>query len=579
MALNNFKLFDERKGNMLSDGEYNTNAQRLNGVQSGVASSSLNNKFAYQMSLVAYAVASLMAANGFDATDNIALSTFVGNLSNSVLQKILDKASTAEAQMATFDNKWMSPLKVRQFFESKKATSLQAITGADDTTYMTPLKVRQAVGPVTEPLQPMVGDVRFSAAQFPDRDTKYIPCNGSTVTEALNPQLYQVLVDNGFVRDVTRSNFLYEEKQFFTNDGAILELKSTDNNMAVSKKSYSGSTIWTFNVSLPGFGVGTATPHAYVYRTYKNYIVGVIKTTDISVTTRATVAFVYRYTGSSGPSNFSFVMDSVPASNGVSQSIRTLYLPIMYDFGTYLQIITASTGTEQQNSIIWELKYTYSTGVLSVSKVTKPQSNSTLQNGCMTPWGLYTWYRSDWRFNPVGLSTFNNFSGPYDGRDFFVTETELYIKKPGDTNETYYVIRKTEPTVSYQMLAPQEEGNLDGVLVYKSQAQYFSASNISVPVVYDDAAAFTHYKRSITTAFTQIYSVVEKGGRGVTLYNATGYGRATEVRIMGHIEGGYVSPFSIQNNFLFTESTRLPVVFDVTYDFRVKNFVHIKAFP
>lgn len=35
MAGTNFKLFDENKANMLSDQEYNTNAQRLNGVQRG----------------------------------------------------------------------------------------------------------------------------------------------------------------------------------------------------------------------------------------------------------------------------------------------------------------------------------------------------------------------------------------------------------------------------------------------------------------------------------------------------------------------------------------------------------------
>nr|DAW17005.1 MAG TPA: hypothetical protein [Caudoviricetes sp.] len=35
MASTNFKLFDENKVNMLSDTEYNTNQQRLNGVQGG----------------------------------------------------------------------------------------------------------------------------------------------------------------------------------------------------------------------------------------------------------------------------------------------------------------------------------------------------------------------------------------------------------------------------------------------------------------------------------------------------------------------------------------------------------------
>ena len=36
MAETNFKLFDENKVNMLSDQEYNTNTQRINGVQGGI---------------------------------------------------------------------------------------------------------------------------------------------------------------------------------------------------------------------------------------------------------------------------------------------------------------------------------------------------------------------------------------------------------------------------------------------------------------------------------------------------------------------------------------------------------------
>lgn len=35
MAETNFKLFDENKVNMLSDQEYNTNTQRINGVRGG----------------------------------------------------------------------------------------------------------------------------------------------------------------------------------------------------------------------------------------------------------------------------------------------------------------------------------------------------------------------------------------------------------------------------------------------------------------------------------------------------------------------------------------------------------------
>ena len=113
MPTNNILLFDQNKGNMMGDTEYNTNQQRLNGVQSGIASSQLQNKFQYQTSLVAYAIASLMYNNGLDANDASAVSAFVSNLSSTLVQKVLDKASTAEARAGTVNTKWMSPALVK----------------------------------------------------------------------------------------------------------------------------------------------------------------------------------------------------------------------------------------------------------------------------------------------------------------------------------------------------------------------------------------------------------------------------------------------------------------------------------
>ena len=109
MPTNNFKLFDQNKANLLSDTEYANATQRLNGVQTGVASSQLQNKFAYQVSLVAYAIAQIMNQNGLDATDTLAVSAFVGNLGGSLLQKVADKASTAEAAAGVLTNKYISP--------------------------------------------------------------------------------------------------------------------------------------------------------------------------------------------------------------------------------------------------------------------------------------------------------------------------------------------------------------------------------------------------------------------------------------------------------------------------------------
>lgn len=108
MASTNIKLFDENKSNMMSDVDYGANSQRTSGVQTGVASSQLQNKFQYQVSLMAYAVAQLMISNGYDAMDSAAVSTFVGNFSNSVVQKVKDKASASEAAAGTNDLKWIS---------------------------------------------------------------------------------------------------------------------------------------------------------------------------------------------------------------------------------------------------------------------------------------------------------------------------------------------------------------------------------------------------------------------------------------------------------------------------------------
>ena len=113
MATNNIKLFDENKGNIMPDETYNTNSQRLNGVQSGIASSQLQNKFQYQVSLVAYALGQIMIANGYDALDSSAVSAFVNNMSSSLLQKVVDKANQTQAQSGTDDTKYMTSAKVK----------------------------------------------------------------------------------------------------------------------------------------------------------------------------------------------------------------------------------------------------------------------------------------------------------------------------------------------------------------------------------------------------------------------------------------------------------------------------------
>ena len=113
MASTNFKLFDENKVNMMSDTEYNIASQRLNGVQTGIASSKLQNKTLYQTSLVAYAISHIMNQNGLDASDTDAVSTFVSNMSGALLQKVMDKATDEESKAGIITNKWISPASMK----------------------------------------------------------------------------------------------------------------------------------------------------------------------------------------------------------------------------------------------------------------------------------------------------------------------------------------------------------------------------------------------------------------------------------------------------------------------------------
>ena len=99
MANTNFKLFDENKTNMMSDEEYASYVQRLNGVQTGIANSKLQNKSMYQCSLIAYAISQIMINNGYNAVDTDAVTTFVNNLTNSILGKVTD-AATPEQVLA-----------------------------------------------------------------------------------------------------------------------------------------------------------------------------------------------------------------------------------------------------------------------------------------------------------------------------------------------------------------------------------------------------------------------------------------------------------------------------------------------
>lgn len=196
MATNNFKLFDENKMNMLNDEEYATAIQRLGGVQTGVASSMLQNKFAYQVSLMAYAIAQMMNANGLDANDTAAVSTFVNNLSNTVLQKVADKASTAEAQAGISTIKWMTPALVKAFYAANLATQAEAEAGTNNVKYMSPLRAKQALDAAIAKYAFLIaaGNVFVSnrnlASEYPGM---FLLCDGQNVSVSSYSALYSIL--------------------------------------------------------------------------------------------------------------------------------------------------------------------------------------------------------------------------------------------------------------------------------------------------------------------------------------------------------------------------------------------------
>lgn len=143
MATNNIKIFDQNKANMLTDEAYNTSTQRLNGVQQGIASSQLQNKTLYQVSLVAYAIGQMMQANGLNANDADVVSTFAGNLSSTIVQKILDKASTVEAKNFAVNNKFITPQTWKAAYDFMKADSDMVTSAVDDTHYITPKLLKE----------------------------------------------------------------------------------------------------------------------------------------------------------------------------------------------------------------------------------------------------------------------------------------------------------------------------------------------------------------------------------------------------------------------------------------------------
>lgn len=72
MANSNFKVFAESVAalNIMSDTEYSTDNQRINGVVPGLAPANLHNKLYKQATIMVAAMAQVIVERGFDANDN-----------------------------------------------------------------------------------------------------------------------------------------------------------------------------------------------------------------------------------------------------------------------------------------------------------------------------------------------------------------------------------------------------------------------------------------------------------------------------------------------------------------------------
>lgn len=70
MATHNFQIFDESMTDVMTDLDYQSDSQRTNGVIPGVADPLLHNKLYRQCSVMAYAIAQVISARGYNADDS-----------------------------------------------------------------------------------------------------------------------------------------------------------------------------------------------------------------------------------------------------------------------------------------------------------------------------------------------------------------------------------------------------------------------------------------------------------------------------------------------------------------------------
>ena len=92
MTSNNFLIFNENKKNMLSDTAYDSDNQRKNGLEPGMARSALMNKVLYQITSVCSSIAQFLASKGYNVEENA--DSLYNCISDLLSNKIVDDTTS-----------------------------------------------------------------------------------------------------------------------------------------------------------------------------------------------------------------------------------------------------------------------------------------------------------------------------------------------------------------------------------------------------------------------------------------------------------------------------------------------------
>lgn len=335
MANTNFKLFDENKTNMMSDEEYATYIQRLNGVQTGIANSKLQNKSMYQCSLIAYAISQIMVNNGYNAVDTDAAATFVNNLTNSILGKVTDSATPEQVLAGVEKKKWISPFALKEGV-------------IDDINYA--LWHTFTIGDILLSVNDSINDT-------------WLKCDGSPVSQADYPELYQKLLSSFSSTwvDKTPTDAVCADSSgnLFGTNGTEL-LKSTDGGKTWVSVSPLPSTIYHYSIACNNDAsviciYGTSSSSGQSTRLFVGSSSGGFSQKTISGVTSSTSSRKVMYTGD-GWVFFRGYTDSDDASNSwvyygtdINGSFSTnkfgtgkSFLDATYNSGTYYVYVVDS---------------------------------------------------------------------------------------------------------------------------------------------------------------------------------------------------------------------------------------------